>query len=215
MLSPVLMNVYLDRLDTRYVEETLLPDHNRGARRKSTTRNTVQHWKKRIGQLEREGLKKEEANKLRKQRRRLPSKDPNDPDYRRLRYVRYADDWLLGFNGPRAQAEEIKARLKEFLRDNLKLTLSEEKTLITHARTQAARFLGYEIAVLNNDHKLDRRGRRTINGQIGLRVPVDVVFARNAPPISKAVNPSTVRSEPTIPSSVSRCPVPAGVSGYR
>jgi group II intron reverse transcriptase/maturase len=177
VVSPILMNVYLDRLD-KYVEETLLPDHNRGACREPNPRYRV--LEKRIGELDRKGLQRE-AEKLRKQRRSLPSKNFHDPGYRRLRYVRYADDWLLGFNGPRAQAEEIKAHLKEFLRDDLKLTLSEEKTLITHARTQAARFLGYEIVTLNNDHKLDRRGRRTINGQIGLRVPVDVVRAKCAP----------------------------------
>ena len=82
---------------------------------------------------------------LRKQQRSLPSLDPHDPGYRRLRYVRYADDILLGFTGPKAEAEEIKRRLAQFLHDDLKLELSETKTLITHARTSAARFLGYEI----------------------------------------------------------------------
>ena len=77
----------------------------------------------------------------------LPSQDPRDPGYRRLRYCRYADDTLLGFAGPKAEAEEIKHRLAEFLREDLKLELSPEKTLITHARTQRARFLGYEISV--------------------------------------------------------------------
>ena len=82
---------------------------------------------------------------LRKQLRSLPSLDPHDPGYRRLRYVRYADDILLGFTGPKAEAEEIKRRLAQFLHEDLKLELSENKTLITHARTEAARFLGYEI----------------------------------------------------------------------
>ena len=67
------------------------------------------------------------------------------PDYRRLRYVRYADDFLLGFAGPRAEAEEIKRHLGEFLRRELSLELSEPKTLITHGSTEAARFLGYEL----------------------------------------------------------------------
>jgi len=49
---------------------------------------------------------------------------------------------LLGFAGPRAEAEQIKQHLAQFLRDELKLELSQEKTLITHARTGAARFLG-------------------------------------------------------------------------
>ena len=69
-------------------------------------------------------------------------------------------DWLLGFSGPKAEAEEIKREIRTFLRDALKLELSEEKTLITHARTSAAKFLGYQIVVQHADDKLDRRGER-------------------------------------------------------
>src|ERR1700761_4397656 len=86
-----------------------------------------------------------EAKKLEKVRRTQTSMDSKDPNYRRLRYVRYADDFLLGFAGPKREAEEIKERLRLFLRDELKLSLSPEKTLITHARTQKARFLGYDV----------------------------------------------------------------------
>jgi hypothetical protein len=108
----------------------------------------------------------------------MPSVVLNDPDYRRLHYVRYADDFLLGFTGPRSEAEEIKSQLGEFLRSELKLELSEPKTLITHGRTQSARFLGYEVTVLQSDHKRDRHGHRSINGRIGLKVPADVVRAK-------------------------------------
>jgi hypothetical protein len=88
--------------------------------------------------------------------------------------------WLLGFSGPRHEAEAIKQEIGVFLREQLKLELSEPKTLITHARTQSARFLGYEIVVLNNNRKLDRRGHRSINGQIGLRVPTGVVQTKRS-----------------------------------
>ena len=103
----------------------------------------------------------------------------NDPDYRRLKYVRYADDFVLGFVGPRSEAEEIKPQLRKFLQEERKLELSEEKTLITHA----ARFLGYEITVLQDDTKRTKRrdtGRmcRSINRVIGLRVPEDVLKAK-------------------------------------
>jgi len=100
--------------------------------------------------------------------------DPNDPDFRRLRYVRYADDFLLGFIGPRSEAEEIKQKLEVFLRDNLKLELSQAKTLITHAQTGTARFLSYEIQNIHNDRAQTNR-RRSVNGQIGFRVPKDVI----------------------------------------
>ena len=82
-----------------------------------------------------------------------------DPGYRRLLYCRYADDHLLGFIGPKAEAEEIKAELARFLRETLGLELNQDKTLITHARTQPARFLGYDIIVQHCDTKLTG-GRR-------------------------------------------------------
>ena len=116
---------------------------------------------------------------LRKQLRSLPTADPEDPGYRRLRYVRYADDTLLGFTGPKAEAEEIKRRLAQFLDDDLKLELSEEKTLITHARTEAARFLGYEITSSTTTRRLTR-GRRAANGAVRLRVPREVIKAKCA-----------------------------------
>ncbi len=81
----------------------------------------------------------------------------------------------LGFVGPKEEAEEIKQRLRTFLQEELKLELSEAKTLITHARTETARFLNYEIHTIQEDTHRDRRDRRTLNGGIGLRVPEEVI----------------------------------------
>jgi hypothetical protein len=102
-----------------------------------------------------------------------------DPDYRRLRYLRYADDHILGFIGPKAEAEEIKAKLAAFLRETLGLELNQAKTLITHARSQPARFLGYDIIVQHNDTRRTG-GQRKVNGKVALRVPMDVVRAQCA-----------------------------------
>lgn len=68
--------------------------------------------------------------------------------------------------------------MKEFLRDTLKLELSSEKTLITHTKTEAARFLGYEIVAQQGNDQLDQHGKRCINGVIGLRVPIETINAR-------------------------------------
>ncbi len=84
---------------------------------------------------------------------------------------------LLGFTGPKAEAEEIKRHLAQFLQDELKLELSETKTLITHASTRAARFLGYEIISPARQSQADR-WPRSVNGQIRLRVPADVIRAK-------------------------------------
>ncbi len=171
VLSPLLSNAYLNELD-QFVEQELLPAYNRGARRRPHPRyeTLLQHAQR----LRRRG-RKEEAQAVYGLVRKLPSQDMADPAYRRLQYVRYADDWLLGFAGPKAEAEEIKDRLQSFLRDHLKLELSQEKTLITHAGDKAARFLGYEISSMHADDKRDQSGRRSVNGHVMLKVPWDVI----------------------------------------
>lgn len=176
VLSPLLSNIYLHRLDA-FVEQVLMPEYNRGAER---AKNPEYRRMQRAMIRARDRGDRAEARSLRKRLRSMPSKDIHDPGYRRLRYCRYADDHLLGFAGPKSEAEEIKRRIGQFLRDELKLDLSEEKTLITHARTSAARFLGYEIAVQHND-KAVTKGQRSSNATIRLRVPADVVKAKCAP----------------------------------
>lgn len=173
VVSPILSNIYLDRLD-KFVETVLLPEYTRGVLRRH---NLEYDRAKGAAFRARRRGDYAAARALQKQQHSLPSLDPNDPGYRRLRYVRYADDVLLGFTGPRSEAEEIKRRLAQFLRDDLKLELSETKTLITHARTSAARFLGYEITTHHADQKLTA-GRRATNGGIWLRVPGDVIKAK-------------------------------------
>jgi len=83
-----------------------------------------------------------------------------DNEYRRLKYVRYADDFLIGVIGSKEDCVKIKKEITTFLSEKLKLTLSEEKTLITHAN-KSAKFLGYEIYVRksNNQTKRDKSGR--------------------------------------------------------
>lgn len=174
IVSPILANILLDKLD-KYVETVLIPRHTRGDKRRES-REYHRLLLNSISQRQKGNAQK--AEELRKQAQKHPAKDVNDPEYRRLRYVRYADDFLLGFNGPKSEAEEIKRDLREFLQEELKLELSEEKTLLTHARSEAARFLGYEIVTLQNDMKRYKasngRDRRSINGRIGLRIPRDV-----------------------------------------
>jgi hypothetical protein len=170
VLSPLLANIYLDKLD-QYIEQELIPAYTKGEeRRKNPAYKSMQAKAIRA----RKGERTEEAKLFRQLQQQLPYYDPSDPDFRRLKYVRYADDFLLGFIGPKSEAEEIKQELEVFLREQLKLELSQTKTLITHARTERARFLGYEIQVLHNDRKQTNR-RRSVNGRIGFHVPKDVI----------------------------------------
>ena len=188
VVSPILANVYLDRLD-KFVENVLIPAHTRGTDRRDNREYTrlrnrmVYHRKMGHSSL---------AAELRKQMQQLPSRDPHDPDYRRLRYVRYADDFVLGFIGPKAEARQVKESLETLLRDSLKLELSREKTLITHATSQAARFLGYELVNQQANDQFDPTGRRRVNGRIGLRVPAEAIeqhcqaYMRNGKPAHRS-----------------------------
>jgi group II intron reverse transcriptase/maturase len=176
VIGPILSNLVLDRLD-EFVEQTLIPAYTCGRRRKTNppygALTVAASEARKAGDLE-------TARQCNQQAQRMPSRDPTDPNFRRLWYVRYADDFLLGFAGPKAEAKEIKRQLAAFLQHGLKLELNEEKTLITHARDEAARFLGYEVHTLHADDKHDHRGQRCINGAIGLRVPADVIQAQCA-----------------------------------
>ena len=171
VVSPVLSNIYLHQLD-EFVETVLIPEYTRGERRAS---NPAYFRMRSAARRARARGDHATARELRARQRSLPSSDPNDLGYRRLRYVRYADDTLLGFTGPKAEAEQIRTRLAQFLHDDLKLELNAAKTLITHARTGAASFLGYEITVQHS------KTRPRVNGTIGLRVPLAVVKAKCAP----------------------------------
>src|SRR5437764_13601 len=111
VVSPILSNILLSKLDT-FVETVLIPRYTKGIRREANPE--YQNLITRSWSLRKRG-DVEEAEELRKQAQTLPSTMTNDPNFRRLHYVRYADDFLLGFTGSRSEAEEIKWQLKEFL----------------------------------------------------------------------------------------------------
>lgn len=176
IVSPILSNIYLDRLD-RYVESVLIPTHTRGEQRKPNPEYQRLHGRARY--LKKTG-RMAERDALLKQAQQLPSQLLIDPDYRRLKYVRYADDFLLGYVGTRQEAEDIKRQLGEFLKTQLKLEMSESKTLITHARSEAARFLGYNL-IVTQDNRKHTNGRRSVNAVVSLRVPKEVIVAKCQP----------------------------------
>ena len=176
IVSPTLANIYLDRLDA-FVESVLFPTYNRGiARKRNAVYSSMLDRARYLGQTGRVI----EGRLLRHQAQQLPSYILDDPDYRRLKYVRYADDFLLGVVGSRQEAEDIKQHLADFLKTQLRLDLSSDKTLITHARSAAARFLGYDVTVMQDNRK-HTNGRRSLNGVVSLRVPRDVLQAKCQP----------------------------------
>jgi group II intron reverse transcriptase/maturase len=179
ILSPLLANIYLHELDT-FIEQELIPKYMRGKRRapNSEYRQLGRHIT-----CARERGDDVRVRELEQQRRQLPSQDTHDPGFRRLQYCRYADDFILGFIGPKSEAEEIKAAIGAFLKEKLHLEMSESKTLITHA-----------ISVYHSNDKMTARtGTRTktrsVNGHIRLGIPYGRVdefaqrYQRNGKPI--------------------------------
>lgn len=183
IISPILANIYLDKLD-QFMEK-MKQSFDRGKGRKSTpeanyyTRQMTQ-LNKALAQAEtaeeQESLK-QQMKEIERERVKYPNRDQFDPDFRRLQYVRYADDFLIGVIGSKEDAQMLKERVKEFVCGTLKLELSDEKTLITHSGKKA-RFLGYDIFVRRTAAtKRNAKGvlRRHLSGTVCLEMPQEVM----------------------------------------
>lgn len=140
IISPILANIYLHELDK--FMESLINIVTKGNKRKP-----LKEYVKIQGEITKSKNKQEfsKVKELKKTLLRTKTFDFNDPEYKRLNYVRYADDFLIGIVGSKKEAIEIKEKIKEFLNNNLKLNLNEEKTLITNASKEEASFLGTHI----------------------------------------------------------------------
>lgn len=119
----------------------------------------------------------EKAKKLQIEMRNIPCSHDMDENYRRMKYVRYADDFIIGVTGSKVDCEKIKADITKYMSDVLNLELSAEKTLITHAQ-DTAKFLGYELSVRKSyAMKRNRKGvlQRDFNGRVVLTLPIETV----------------------------------------
>lgn len=178
ILSPLIANIVLNELD-KFVEDGIIPEFTKGKQRAFN----MEYIK--LSSRERRARNRGDwktAKMLRKQYSKLPSRLPNDPKFRRLWYVRYADDFLLGFIGTKEEAQQIKVRIKQFL-TSIELEMSTEKTLITHARSEKARFLNYHINLMDSSNKVSvirdhpitgTHKRRTVSPQLYFSMPQDV-----------------------------------------
>jgi group II intron reverse transcriptase/maturase len=183
IISPILANIYLDKFD-KYIRE-YAEKFNEGLQRQ---RNAIYFRLNTIAVNLRKKLKSEtdlrvkaelaeKVKSLQLELRNTPCSHEMDENYRRLKYVRYADDFLIGIIGSKADCEKIKVKIAQYMNDILKLELSAEKTLITHAQ-ETAKFLGYEISVRKSSAmKRNRKGvlQRDFNGRVMLLLPMETV----------------------------------------
>ena len=185
--SPILSNIYLNELD-EFVEQIRVELEQGKERRPNLEYKRIEARRYRLAKAGKADTR--EFKRLGKQMRSLPSLDTRDPNFVRVRYVRYADDWLIGVIGSHELAEEIKDRVGEFLKDKLALTLSQEKTKITNARTEEAEFLGYRIrkgrgrdtqkVTVSTNGSGRQFERRSTGMEVVLKAPMDKLIKRLA-----------------------------------
>lgn len=179
-LSPILANIYLHELDVKMAAK--IAEFNRGKQRKIRLEyKRVQREKRNAKKRAQETGDWSAYKALQKQLLRTQPAEAFDPEFRRLTYVRYADDFLIGVIGSKADANAIKQELAEFLKQALQLELSEEKTLITHV-TERVRFLGYDIKQWRADRVMKHhsqaygmRKSRSVSRHLALLMPRDKV----------------------------------------
>ena len=183
IISPILANIYLDKFD-KYINE-YIQKFNRGKRRKENPiakhlghrkAKLVAKLKKTENETERQRLLAQ-IREIVKDRLNYPAGDETDSDMKRMKYVRYADDFLIGVIGSKEDCIHIKEDIKNFMAEKLKLELSDEKTLITNARKHA-KFLGYDIFVRkSNDTHRDKNGHlvRSLDHKIVLYLTTEVM----------------------------------------
>lgn len=185
IISPILANIYLSELDL-FVEK-LREELEKGELKAPNPEYRALVRQK--AKLAKEGkTKSKEFRDILNRMRKLPSLNPTDPNFIRVKYCRYADDWVIGVSGSKKQAEEIKTRIGEYLKSELGLSLSQEKTVITNARDQEAKFLGYLIRIgrtteepkqtksTNGSGKIFKR--RSTGWEVILKAPIDKIILR-------------------------------------
>jgi group II intron reverse transcriptase/maturase len=176
--SPILNNVYLHELDS--FMDGLINLFTCGKRRKKNPA-----YRRFSYLMEKAADDSFTIKNLRKQRRKLNSKDPFDRSFKRLYYVRYVDDFVVGVIGSREETVEIEDKIREFLKNRLKLTLSPEKTFITYFSKQYISFLGTFIkGTWERTKKLaavKRKGvtrKEKITSRTVLKAPIKSLFEK-------------------------------------
>lgn len=183
IISPLLANIYLDKFD-KYMNEYIQKFDTGGRRRKHPQSNRLNVRKcslmQKLKTEKDEGQRRSIVKKIREIKEQLlqyPHCDPMDESIKRLKYIRYADDFLIGIIGSKAESNRIKEDITSYMSNILNLELSEEKTLITNAK-KPAKFLGYDIYIHNsNATKRNRLGYlvRTFNNKIILHVTTETM----------------------------------------
>lgn len=189
IISPILSNIYLHEFDL-YMEE--MANKLSKGKRKKPNPTYDRLASKRTRRLQKGQF--DEANELLQKMRQLPSQDQMDEDYLRVKYVRYADDFVICIDGGKELAEQIKHDVSQFLQNTLRLELNADKTLITNLKNERVRFLGYEISK-SHDNTIIKKNtegvkKRSVNETIQLLVPTEAINKKLQPFMEKGKSAS-------------------------
>lgn len=183
IISPILANIYLDKLDKYMVEYISKYDKGKSRKRNPEYKRVASRKDKRVKKLKSEtdeqkkAALRNEIKELTREMQKYPATLDMDEDFRRMRYVRYADDFLISIIGSKEECVTIKEDIKNFLHDKLRLQLSEEKTLITNGQDKA-KFLGFEVTIRNSEQtKRDAKGnlRRAFDHKTVVLLPLEAM----------------------------------------
>lgn len=183
IISPILANIYLDKLDKYMVEYISVFNKGKMRKRNPEYKRIASRKDKRVKKLKSEtdeqkrSVIRNEIIELYREMQKYTATLDMDEDFRRMRYVRYADDFLIGVIGSKEECVKIKADIKDFLYKRLKLELSDEKTLITHGHDHA-KFLGFEVTIRKSEKT--RKGRngmpkRSLDHKTVVLLPMEVM----------------------------------------
>ena len=197
LISPILSNLYLHHLDL-FIVEKLLPEWNCGDERKfisgyQTRKLLTAEEQKLVDQLNLKGLKKAIGRLKHNEwvKKGLPSKDPEDDNFRRMYYTRYVDDFIIGFTGTKAEADELRRTIEAYLLDELQLKTNETKSYISHSSDQGIKYLGFYIRYIdknkivkdprvpeNDGEGLGHQLKSTAINSAQLRIPTELLLRR-------------------------------------
>ncbi|UYU42598.1 reverse transcriptase/maturase family protein [Bacteroides salyersiae] len=183
VLSPILANIYLDKLDKYMVEYISSFNIGKARKRNPEYKRIGSRKDKRVKKLKNKRDRQKiaalrmEIKKLHREMQQHPATLDMDGDFKRMRYVRYADDFLIGVIGSKEDCVKAKEDIRNFLLDKLKLELSDEKTLITNGHDRA-KFLGYEVTIRKtNKTRKNKKGIaiRSLDHKTVLLLPFEVM----------------------------------------
>lgn len=148
VLSPLLANIVLHELD-EYMMTHIIPQNTKGVRRRANpeyNKHAVLRDPRKKYYHDATPKEREQALKA---MRTIPRNDPQDPEFRRCMYERYADDFVILLEGTKAECYAIKESIKAFLRETTGLELNDEKTIVSNVN-EGFDFLGANIKSLKN-----------------------------------------------------------------